>query len=121
MARTSKRTPLQKFMARALTLARARDTLKGFEHDDNVTIDYLVGIYHGQNGKCYHTGETMTLERGYVEGAVVPELCTPDRIDNRKGYEIGNIILACDGINRMRSDMDLKKFQTLCKKIGLKA
>jgi hypothetical protein len=121
MARTSNRNPLEQFMARSRDLARARDVKKGFERDDNVTIDYLVGIYHGQNGKCYHTGETMTLERGLVEGAVVPELCTIDRIDNRKGYEIGNIILACDGINRMRSDMDLKQFQTLCKKIGLKA
>ena len=63
----------------------------------------------------------MTLVRGKVDGAVVPELCTIDRIDNRKGYEIGNIIMACDGINRMRSDMDLKKFQALCKKSGLKA
>jgi hypothetical protein len=121
MARTTNRTPLEQFMARSRDLARARDVKKGFERDDAVTIAYLVGIYHGQNGKCFHTGETMTLERGLVEGAVVPELCTIDRIDNRKGYEVGNIIMACDGINRMRSDMDLKKFQTLCKKIGLKA
>jgi hypothetical protein len=121
MARTSKRTPLEQFMARSLDLARARDVKKGFERDDRVTIDYLVGIYHGQNGKCFHTGEEMTLTRGKIDGKVVPELCTIDRIDNRKGYEIGNIIMACDGINRMRSDMDLKKFQALCKRIGARA
>lgn len=121
MARTTKRTPLEQFMARSRDLARARDVKKGFDRDDNVTIAYLVGIYHGQNGKCFHTGEEMTLERGLVEGAVVPELCTIDRIDNTKGYEVGNIIMACDGINRMRSDMPLKQFQTLCKKIGARA
>ena len=117
----STRNYLENFMAKALKMARSRDKMKGWAADNNVTIDYLVGVYHGQNGNCFHTGEEMTLVRGKVDGAVVPELCTIDRIDNRKGYEIGNIIMACDGINRMRSDMDLKKFQALCKKIGLKA
>jgi len=117
----STRSPLEQFMATSLKRARSRDKMKGWASDDNVTIKYLVGIYHGQNGKCFHTGETMTLERGLVENAVVPELCTFDRIDNTKGYIVGNIIMACDGINRMRSDMDLKKFQALCKKIGMKA
>lgn len=117
----SNRSPLEQFFAKSLKMARSRDKMKGFQSDNNVTIAYLTGLFHGQNGKCFHTGEDMTIVRGLVEGAVVPELCTIDRIDNRKGYEIGNIILACDGINRMRSDMELSKFRALCKKIGLKA
>jgi len=119
MARTSKRTPLEQFMARSRDLARARDVKKGFDRDDNVTIEYLVGIYHGQNGKCFHTGEQMTTVRGLVDGAVVFDLCTIDRIDNTKGYVVGNIVLACDGINRMRSDMELSQFRKLCKRIGM--
>lgn len=117
----STRSPLEQFFAKSLKMARSRDKMKGLQSDNNVTISYLVGIYHGQNGKCFHTGEHMTIERGLVDGAVVPELCTIDRIDNSKGYEVGNIILACDGINRMRSDMELSKFRALCKKIGMKA
>lgn len=121
MARTTTRTPLAQFMAKSLKMARARDKIFNRASDSRVTVDYLCGLYYGQNGNCYHTGETMTLERGLIEGAVCPTLCTMDRIDNAKGYEIGNIILACDGINRMRSDMPLAQFRKLCKLIGAKA
>jgi hypothetical protein len=121
MARTTTRSPLGQFMAKLLKMARSRDKMAGRDSDARVTVDYLIGIYHGQNGKCFHTGEIMGLTRGKVDGAVRFELCTPDRIDNAKGYEIGNIIMACDGINRMRSDMPLKQFQALCKRIGMNA
>lgn len=117
----STRSPLEHFMAKSLKMARSRDNKNGRAVDASVTVDYLVGLFYGQEGKCSHTGEEMTLERGLVEGAVCFTLCTMDRIDNAKGYEVGNIILACDGINRMRSDMPLKKFQALCKRIGMKA
>ena len=117
----SNRSPLQKFFADSRKHAVQRDKKNDRHFDHNVTIDYLCGLYYGQEGKCYHTGETMTLERGLVEGAVTFTLCTMDRIDNAKGYEVGNIVLACDGINRMRSDMPLKEFQALCKRIGMKA
>lgn len=117
----STRTPLEQFLSRSRDLARARDNKKGWAKDDNLTISYLVGLYHGQEGLCYHTGEPMTTVRGLVDGAVVFDLCTMDRIDNNKGYIVGNIIFACDGINRMRGDMPLSQFQALCKRIGLKA
>lgn len=117
----STRSPLEKFMAEALKMARNREQKKGWTHDDSLTIDVLVGLYYGQNGKCAHTGETMTLERGLEDGAVCPTLCTIDRICNTKGYTPDNIMLACDGINRMRSDMPLAQFRKLCKLIGAKA
>ena len=117
----STRTPLEKFMAEALKMARNREQKKGWTHDDSLTVDILVGLFYGQGGKCAHTGEVMTLERGLVDGAVVPTLCTIDRICNTKGYTPDNIMLACDGINRMRSDMELSAFRKLCKLIGAKA
>jgi hypothetical protein len=118
MARTTTRSPLAQFFATSLKRARSRDKMAGRDSDSRVTVDYLCGLYYGQNGNCFHTGEQMTLERGLEDGAVCPTLCTFDRIDNAKGYEIGNIVLACDGINRMRSDMPLKQFRALCKRIG---
>ena len=114
-----KRTPLELFFAKSLKMARSRNKMKGMANDDNVTVSYLVGLFHGQNGLCIHTGETMTIERGLIDGAVCPDLCTMDRIDNRMGYTVGNIMLCCDGINRMRGDLSLKKFRALCQRIGL--
>lgn len=117
----STRTPLEHFFAKSLKMARSRAKMKGMDNDDNVTVAYLVGLWHGQQGLCAHTGEPMTIVRGLVEDAVVFDLCTMDRIDHTRGYVVGNIMLACDGINRMRSDMPLKKFRALCKRIGLAA
>lgn len=113
------RSPLQHFFAKSLKMARSRDKMKGNISDNLVTIEYLVGLFHGQQGLCCHTREPMTIVRGLVEGAVTFDLCTMERIDNTKGYEIGNIMLACDGINRMRGDMALSKFRALCKRIGM--
>ena len=117
----STRNPLELFFAKSLKMSRSRDKMKGWASDDNVTIGYLVGLYHGQQGLCAHTGEVMTIVRGLVEGAVTFDLCTMERIDNAKGYEVGNIMLACDGINRMRGDMALSKFRAFCKRIGMRA
>ncbi len=119
MARTSTRSPLELFFAKSLKMSRSRDKIFNRESDDSVTISYLVGLFHGQKGLCIHTGEEMSIVRGLVEGAVVFDLCTMDRIDNTAGYTRGNINLCCDGINRMRSDMALPKFKALCKRIGM--
>ena len=117
----STRSPLEHFFAKSLKMARSRDKINGREGCDDLTIDVLVGMFYGQDGKCAHTGEPMTLVRGLVDGAVVFDLCTIERIDNAKGYSADNIMLACDGINRMRGDMPLAKFRAFCKKVGLKA
>lgn len=117
----STRSPLELFFAKSLKMARSRDKMKGWASDDNVTISYLVGLYHGQQGLCAHTNEPMTIVRGLVEGAVTFDLCTMERIDNTKGYQVGNLMLACDGINRMRGDMALSTFRAFCKRIGMRA
>lgn len=117
----STRTPLELFFAKSLKMARSRDKINGRDSDNSLTISALVGLYYGQDGRCCHTGEPMTTVRGLVEGSVVFELCTIERIDNAKGYSIDNVMLACDGINRMRGDMPLAKFRAFCKKIGLKS
>jgi hypothetical protein len=117
----STRSPLEHFFAKSLKMARSRDKMKGWTSDERVTVSYLVGLYYGQDGKCCHTGEPMTIERGLIEGAVCFTLCTMERIDNAKGYEVGNIMLACDGINRMRGDMELGQFRAFCKRVGMKA
>ena len=117
----STRSPLQHFFAKSLKMARSRDKMNNRVSDDNVTIDYLCGLYYGQNALCFHTGEIMTIERGLIDGIPCFTLCTMDRIDNAQGYNVGNIILACDGINRMRSDMPLSQFRSLCNTIGMNA
>ena len=89
----STRSPLQQFFAKSLKMARSRDKMNNRVSDDNVTIDYLCGLYYGQNALCFHTGEIMTIERGLIDGIPCFTLCTMDRIDNAQGYNVGNIII----------------------------
>lgn len=124
MARTPK-APLVKFMQDSLKMARRRDVLNGRVGDPTVTVDYLLGIYHAQEGRCYWSNEEMTLVRGLIEDdnggkAVCWTLCTIDRINNNVGYVRGNLRFALDGVNRMRSNMSDAKFKALCKKIGMR-
>lgn len=124
----STRSPLEQFMAQSIKMAKRRDADKGLTFDENITIDFLVGLYRGQQGLCYWTGEEMTLERGLVDknedgtgGVPCFTLCTIDRKDNTRGYSTDNILMACDGINRMRGNMSMAKFRALCKRIGMSA
>ena len=100
---------------------RTRDRLAGRKSDDNVTVEYLIGLYHGQKGLDYHTGLPMNMVKGLVNGAVKPDLCTPDRIDNNLGYQVGNILLSCWIINKMRGNMSLPEFYNTCKLLGINA
>ena len=40
-----------------------------------------------------------------------------DRLDNKKGYELSNIVSCCETCNRMKMIMHHKKFICQCKKI----
>ena len=114
----STRSPLQHFFAKSLKMARSRDKMNNRVSDDNVTIDYLCGLYYGQDAKCFHTGEIMTIERGLIEGTPCFTLCTMDRIDNALGYTIGNIHLATARSNNLRGDTPLKEFVKFCKLVA---
>jgi hypothetical protein len=115
------KTPLESFFYVVRKDMKTRDRLAGRTFDDNVTVDYLIGLYYGQKGLDYHTGLSMCMVKGLVDGAVKPDLCTPDRIDNTLGYTVGNILLARWDINKLRGNMTLSEFYNVCKLIGLNA
>lgn len=117
----STRSPIEHFMARMIKDMKRRSKETGFEFDQAVTIDFLVGLWHGQKGLDAHTGLPMGLVRGLENKNIKPELCTPDRILNTEGYTVDNIMLACWCINKMRGDMELNQFRNTCKLIGLNA
>lgn len=110
----STRSPLEQFFARMRDLARARDVLEGRPTDDRLTVGFLMGLWAAQDGKCFWTGMDMGTIRGLVDGAVKPELCTPDRIRNDIGYTIENINLVRHDVNMFRKDMPFEQFGRMC-------
>lgn len=45
---------------------------------------------------CTYSGLTMTDEPGHWTKRSL------DRIDNDKGYEVGNVVAVCEGVNRLK-------------------
>lgn len=59
------------------------------------------------NENCYYCGSEVTT----LSGIGV------DRLDNKRGYEIGNIVSCCSQCNWMKSDLTIDAFISHCKKI----
>ncbi len=59
----------------------------------------LHALYEQQNGKCYYTGVEMVLmstKKNDLRSMSV------DRVDSSKGYENGNVVLCCLGMNLLK-------------------
>lgn len=113
----AKHTPLSKFFADMLQDMKQRNKQKGFQNDDRVTAEFLLHLWHEQRGLDCWTGRAMTTTRGLVNGKVTPTLCTPDRRDNTRGYDMDNIRLSQWIINKMRGDMSEADFRDNCASI----
>lgn len=75
--------------------------------------DVLLAQYSKQEGKCYYTGEPMTLV-GY---ATDKSFATVDRLDSTKGYVEGNVVFCKSIINRMKQDMTLPELKLACEQL----
>ena len=77
-----------------------------------VSMDYLLHVYEEQGGKCFYTGEALSLVKKGTKKT------SPDRIDSELGYIKGNIALTSWKVNRMKSNIPYEEFLSLCKSIA---
>jgi len=81
---------------------------KGFSV--NILPRDLIELYKAQAGKCALTGRLMSL----ISGA---DSASPDRIDNSKGYLLGNVRLVTSQVNWARKDRTDEQLRELAKDI----
>eukprot|EP00397_Hematodinium_sp_SG-2012_P030211 GEMP01031978.1.p1 GENE.GEMP01031978.1~~GEMP01031978.1.p1 ORF type:complete len:453 (+),score=38.49 GEMP01031978.1:188-1546(+) len=55
----------------------------------NLTIDNVLALYVQQQGLCFYSGVKMTLQ------SCSDWMCSIERLDNAKGYVVGNVALIC--------------------------
>ena len=79
-----------------------------------VDIDhvYLEGLFHSQNGKCYHLQTVIDPMDVFISNH--PLSPSVDRIDNSLGYVKGNVVITTRFANRGRETADDKWFRECC-------
>lgn len=102
------------YWSRIVQRAKKRDL------EINITIEYIWDLFIQQNQKCALTNLDIILNTTYK--SMRNGLCTAslDRIDNTKGYTIGNVQWVHKDINWMKNDMTQKEFINLCKLVSEK-
>jgi hypothetical protein len=80
----------------------------------NISIGYAWEIFQKQKGKCALTGEPITFSSKYDS---IKGTASLDRIDSKLGYEEGNVQWVHKDVNRMKSNLTMERFLTLCKEI----
>lgn len=111
----STRSDIAKFFAETRKYAKSRAVRQyNCVFDENITIDYLIGLYYAQNGKCALTGMQMELTRGGDwNGGKNPWGCSIDRINPAEGYYIGNVQLACGKWNVIKGNLSMEQWREL--------
>lgn len=81
----------------------------------DLTTDYLVELWNGQEGKCYYTGVQLIFNR-YV-GKILPDHISLDRKDPGLGYTKGNVVWCSYLSNSMKQNLTVEGFMDMIKTI----
>lgn len=80
---------------------------------DPITLDQLMEMWREQNGLCAISGQVMTWSKGQL----MPTSISLDRIDQTKGYVVGNVRLVCYQANTFRGRWDDAQMLVMAKAI----
>jgi 5-methylcytosine-specific restriction endonuclease McrA len=97
-----------------VSAARQRAKNKGLAFD--IDIDFVVDMFHEQEGRCALTGREMTY-RGDKGSQEMFHSFSIDRVDSSKGYTRDNIQLLCWGANSIKSNMSTELLFDLIREI----
>ena len=92
--------------------AKKRANKKGLDFD--IDLDFMYYLWNKQKGLCNISKLPMTF---FFKNNHRKYNLSVDRIDSTRGYTKDNVQLVCDVVNRMKLDLSMKEFVTLCKTI----
>mgnify|MGYP000888331377 CR=1 FL=1 len=94
-------------------LQNAAKSAKKRNQEFSLTVDDIVKCWIDQSEVCAYSGRKMVLEAGNLNTVSI------ERIDSKIGYTMGNTILVCQAINRMKSDFLFEDFYELCSDVAI--
>lgn len=87
---------------------------RNFEFE--ISLEYIWELFVKQNRKCALTGREIYFGKTNTSD----KTASLDRIDSKKGYIKGNVHWIHKDVNKMKMDLDIKIFISLCKEIANK-
>ncbi len=99
---------------------QARKGARDRKIDFSITADDIISLWSKQRGFCKLSNIPMTLTHGTLRSQN-PTKVSFDRIDNSKGYHVGNIQLVTWQVNCAKSVWSTDQLVELCISITEKA
>jgi hypothetical protein len=94
-------------------VSKVRSYEKTIQKRSDEFVNHCVELYYRQNRKCALSGVEMTFSTDIR----CPTQISIDRLDNSRGYEIGNVQLVCFWVNNALADMGHDTLEFFAKKI----
>lgn len=91
--------------------ARAAKRSKVFD----ISIEYVWNLFIAQNKKCALSG--LDIRFGQSNRKNIETTASLDRIDNKKGYVVGNVQWVHKTVNIMKNVYDQDHFISMCERI----
>lgn len=96
-------------------IANLRHRSKEINVPFNVTGEYLYNQYIKQNSLCYWTGKNFDMDTEYPDKSRPGDnFLSVDRLDPKKGYVEGNLVLCLWKVNQVKNNLDSNQFLDLC-------
>lgn len=111
----SKDSALSWYFARNLTQYRSRSRQRDLPECD-LTADYLVELFHLQEGRCYYTGEPLVWD---TYGSIVArkDSMSVDRLTPELGYCKGNVVVCGYTTNTSKGTRSEAEFYSFCEQV----
>jgi len=82
----------------------------------DLNANFLVSLYHKQEGRCYFTGTDLQWQN-YGHGVARPDSLSVDRLDPTKGYVQNNVVLCIYFVNTAKGRLSEESFYSFCQKV----
>lgn len=105
------------FWTKLKNVSRERNN-KGRQLDFNITPEYLQEIWDNQKGLCYFSNRQLYISKSTEEYKNGMTTASVDRIDNSKGYVIGNIRFVHKIVNLSKRILSDEIYLSICRKVS---
>lgn len=106
-----------KFSGRKWAKNAANSSQSTRRHDISIGWEDLRNQFHKQNGRCFWFG--IELAPNDIFKSYYPLAMSVDRIDNKEGYHIDNIVITCRLANLGRGNCSVEDYKKIISKLNL--